>query len=240
MSQTFAEKYPFKKPIHSGTTEVIHSKVTLSNDPFVDPTPFRSPFEGSNYNIQEVIAPVLAHKPKRRRSRSTKRSRSTPPKLNEILVEENSYNLTAIPLVKVKSKEKQKIIEKRSYAGKPLFSPAASKYLINPPSHDKEVVTIPILVDGAYSAVSQGLNHNFPIPPGWGAMSNKKRKNRKKMWHNRQSSAVPGVFVPIRAHPSCGASLHWKLSFRPLYKFFNEGFLLENWPSCSVKHFLSS
>ncbi|OAO89449.1 hypothetical protein AXX17_ATUG00270 [Arabidopsis thaliana] len=192
-------------PIHSGTIEVIHSKVTLSNDPFVDPTPFRSPFEGSNYNIQEVIAPVLAHKPKRRRSRSTKRSRSTPSKLNEILVEENSYNLTAIPLVKVKSKEKQKIIEKRSYAGKPLFSPAASKYLINPPSHDKEVVTIPILVDGAYSAVSQGLDHNFPIPLGWGAMSNKKRKNHKKMWHNRQvlrfrESLFQYELIPLAEH----------------------------------------
>lgn len=190
------KKSPFKKPTHSGAKVVAHPTVNLPQEPIA---------EGIIDANQPVGNSVVASKPKRRRSRSGKRSRSTPPRIYELPSARLSHDLSVSTL----PKGKQKAIVFGAGGGKSSIPSARSTSLSTAStsacSLEKAAVPKKDVEDHLQNS-GQGLDHNFPLPTGWGAMSKKQRKKHMKMWHNRSRSAVSEVFVPVRGQPSSGAS----------------------------------
>ncbi|CAE5962140.1 unnamed protein product [Arabidopsis arenosa] len=89
------KKSPFKKPIHSGLNVVDHPTINLPPDPLP---------KGANGVTQSVGDSVVVSKPKRRRSRSSKRSRSTPPRIYELPPSGLIQELSVSTLTKGKQK----------------------------------------------------------------------------------------------------------------------------------------
>lgn len=183
--QPLMKKLPFKKDIPTGSKEITQSKVSLS--PIVPPADISESLESS------IVAPRIS-KPKRRRSRSKNRSRSTPPILYVPKVLASAQLQTKVPEHVSKSKLTEDL------------SPGSRKH-----SSSSQTVTQDVIVEAKASPTmnkAKAVVEPFPLPPGWGVMTSKARKKYRRKWTNGLLEAGSNVFVPGRGESSIRKSHH--------------------------------
>ncbi|KAG7588723.1 Zinc finger CCHC-type superfamily [Arabidopsis suecica] len=171
------KKLPFKRDVPSGSKEVSHPSATLQLDAVAE----ESVKGDLNHNV-----PSSSLKPKRRRSRSKKRSSSTPPKLYELQVDDMRKNQPEKPL----GEGKKWVVKKEMQAAVPLQEPSS------PSIHRRPAIiadipgpsSAPPGSMGSVLSTEEPSEPIFPIPLGWGVMSKKQRKKLMKIWHNRVRS----------------------------------------------------
>ncbi|CAL9222663.1 unnamed protein product, partial [Arabidopsis halleri] len=119
----------------------------------------------------------------RRRSRSKKRSSSTPPRIYEPLVTDKSKNQPPSG-----SEDRLKWVVKAgnkvSYPNPPLSDslPVKSAHMVSSLNIEKSQVE-----------ETESIIPTFPRPPDWDTMSGKAKKKELKIWHNKIRSTVPGA-----------------------------------------------
>lgn len=178
-------KPPFMKDTPTRSKEVTQSKVSLS--PLVPPVDLSEPVPNS------MVAPRIS-KPKRRRSRSKNRSRSTPPiiyvpKVSAAgqLQSEKADSATKTKLIEIPSPDPRKQSPTSIAVTQGVIREAKSS-----PSKDKATMVV----------------DSFPLPPGWGVMTSKARKKYIRKWNNGLLNIGSGVSVPGRGDSSIRKSHH--------------------------------
>lgn len=158
------KKPPFKKNSHAGTKEVSHPSVIL---------PSTTDANGSDCDNQmSVIHPRLA-KPRRNRSRSRKRAKSTSPRiaistptsLPDLVVPSpedsaealREFSRRMVPMLKNRGQSSQE--------GPSKIKKTSSKDALIPESR------IPAKKEESVSQPGSQTKAAFPIPPGWGVIS---------------------------------------------------------------------
>ena len=191
------KKSKVTKIIPNGSATVSHPTLTLNPATVT---------EGVEEIVKGALDP-LGKKTRRKRSRSSKRSRNSPPsaKGSSDLVLDSaqtiSTSLTSVNIPKVTHTTSTK----SAHPVAPLVAPLLAK--------------IPSSVPISLMAATAGLlatkkphwddvDPDFPIPPGWGVMSKKQRKKHLKQWHNHTStsSKTHGVHVHVQGESSSGTS----------------------------------
>ncbi|CAE6012165.1 unnamed protein product [Arabidopsis arenosa] len=164
--QPLLKKSPFKKDKPSGSKEVSLPSVSI-------------PSSGHD-NVGETTALTGAgvtpsSKPRRKRSRSKKRSLSSPPRI----LDPQSPEILEDPSRKRPDDGKKWVVKT---GGKPSSSSRQPK-----PSGDVEAVCVqsaPGILRPKRDSI-HSPDPNFPIPPGWAVLSTKAKKKELKKWHNR-------------------------------------------------------
>lgn len=172
-------KTPFKKDLPGGSKEVVHP--TISLPPLSIPAPKSvTPLPGV-----EAVVPL---KPKRRRSRSSRRSKSNPPRDKEPLDKGRDMEASLSHQAKTEASEKDestaglRIPVKKSTSGVLAESGVTGQA-------EPEVET---------EARIESSGTTFPYPPGWEEMSAKAKKKQQKIWYNQARSAGHSAFVLVR------------------------------------------
>ena len=168
-----SKKLPFKKDSPSGTKEVAHSTIALPSAVGAAPT------NGTGLPAEPEVP---WSKPKRSRSRSKKRSLSSPPKI------------VALPVLQSPgSPSVQKLHNGRNWVAKPC---AVSGDQSPPPSKctavESDSLQAVLLSKKSVRDSIKDPDPNFPLPLGWNIMSIKTKKKELKKWHNRIRSTVSG------------------------------------------------
>ena len=176
------KKAPFKKDIPAGSKELVHTSAS---------------FAAANELKSEVssVAKDAGPKPKRRRSRSRsgKRATSAPPSS----VWKQPSVIPRSQLSSSKGRDKKKWVAKSA-------GPPNSTLL---PSYIPPVAAEGVLLKDKPPEKSRrdsimDPDPNFPLPPGWTAMSTKSKKKELKKWHNRLRSAGIGAQGIVRGETS--------------------------------------
>ncbi|CAL9247948.1 unnamed protein product, partial [Arabidopsis halleri] len=167
------KKLPFKKDRPSGDREVSLTSLSL-------PASTSELVAGSHGKVAGTpSAEIQNKKPKRRRSRSKKRSNSLPPRILDISVV-TKEKVTP----RLSSADKQKWIAKEDIKSSTAISSSGIIPVLVPPMLPA-VAQVPVVRAVENESAAKLLDSSFPIPPGWGAMSNKVRKRLLKIWHNK-------------------------------------------------------
>lgn len=193
------KKSPFKKNVPSGSKEVTHPTVTLpsSQVPSVKDIP----------ELVSITSPRLS-KPKRHRSRSKKRSKSTPPRIYEgVKVSGTSLKLLGSSIPAAKGSSPSLAVGKVTLSASSAHATVPSSKVLPSKASDKSVlvnVSAPAIAAAAKQVPGLPV---FSPPPGWGAMSTKTQKKLRQKWRNSCNSSATHVAVRGEASSSAGQSL---------------------------------
>lgn len=181
------KKLPFKKDYPSGANEVALSAVNLPS--------------GAGISETSVIGSASANppelpwsKPKRRRSRSKKRSLSSPPRIVDPLIPISQQ----VPLLPKPSASKKWVVRPGLNSPVPTVVIGADSGISQPPTLPKKSMRESI----------KDPDPNFPLPLGWAVMSTKAKKKELKKWHNRIRPPVTELQGFVDGRAGDGPSSH--------------------------------
>ncbi|CAH8268506.1 unnamed protein product [Arabidopsis lyrata] len=187
--QPLMKKLPFKKDTPAGSKEVVHPSLSLHDSGAAD----------SGCSQEKLtVSDAAFSKLRRRRSRSKKRSLSSPPRIVDPLSSANAEDSSL-----------KKPVDRKLRVVKPVGAVVAPSTNSIP-----RIVNEPVLVQSTGNSVKSKRDSitspdpDFPIPPGWAVMSTKAKKKELKKWHNRIRSALSGAHGIVRGESSSGSLPH--------------------------------
>lgn len=176
----------FKKNVPSGSKEVTHPTVVLPSS--VEPA------DKGVQDINSIVSPRIS-KPRRTRSRSKKRSRSTPPRIqmdSKLLHDSTQSSIASGSQVKL-----DEVMGSISFTGRinpksPVVDPSTKVCKVSPVKERKKKEEVSLGDKGSEIPL-------FSPPPGWEIMSSKTKKKLQQKWRNscRHSEVFAGARVKL-------------------------------------------